>query len=40
MGQRLERTKARKLKNKLITSTIIVGAIVLIIIGLCYINMI
>lgn len=37
---RLEKTKAKQLKIKLIISTLIVGAIALSLIGICYINII
>lgn len=40
MERRLDRTKAKQLRIKLIISTLTVGAIALAILGLCYINIV
>lgn len=40
MGRRLDKTRAKQLKNKLIISTLLVGAAALIVLGICYINIV
>ena len=40
MGRRLDKTRAKQLKYKLIISTLLVGAAALIVLGICYINIV
>lgn len=40
MESRIERSRRKQLKNKLIISTLLVGAVALIVLGICYINIV